>query len=1041
MTAAGSPAGPQLPGALPRYQTTFIGRQRELEQLADLFGTTSPRLLSLVGPGGIGKTRLAVCLAEKAESRLEDGIVWVDLSEVSESAWLGSALATALDLGEAPGETLEDRLFQALAPRQTMVILDNCEHLLSAVRAIVSWILEGCDRTTVVVTSRELLNIPGEVVWPVPPLALDPTEFGDEKGTGADAVRVFVERAESAGRFRSTRETLPIVGNICRLLDGLPLAIELAAAQTRTLGVAQIEARLREDDGLPSRRSAITPERHRSLHDTIEWSYRLLTEPERTLLRRLSVFQGPFSVEAAEAIAGDTEDLAEVDEVTVVGVLTSLVDKSMASVVDGIPSAYRFRLLESMRRFAEQKLIGTEPVEELRQRHYRFYYDLAADAADGLRGSDQASWLQRLRAEEDNLRAALAFGLQSSHTDEGNWSVLALGCNLFWYWNSADLFAEGLRWMERLLAIDLDSIPDQLLGQAYWTAGTLAWLLGDLNSAVERLGEARDIFARIDDRIGVARAEMNLGRVRLYRGDAARAAALLEASATTLSECGPSIELALALTGLGVAGGMLGDRDRALEACREALRIFQKVGDPFFVAVAVGDLGWICYLTGDSAGARYYLEESLNLRRRLESTWLLAQTLNQLAEVERYAGHADAARIHLEEGLALAEDVGARAWIAASMRDLGFLAVERGDYEQATASLATAAEYFHELGDEPGIAQCLEALAGTAQKNGYTVEAGVLATAAAPFRSRSGSPASPAARKGHEWFKAALGRDAAEGSYETAHSVEFAIATARELVAGRSRAWVKASAVIRIRALGAVSVERSGTTLRPADWTYAKPRQLLFFLLDSEPCTRNEIGLAFWPESSHEQVRRNLRSALYHLRRALGSREWIIYEEGRYRFNRDLQYWYDVEEFEDLCAEADRCADDAAGTALELLSRAVDLYDGDFVADVEDDNWALPRREQLRRRWVGAMLDLAALEDASGDDIAAAESYYRLVQREPLHDAAHVAFMSNLASRGDRSGALRHYEQLITRLKEEFGAVPGPDVVRLAHTLRVGGDA
>ncbi len=229
--------------------------------------------------------------------------------------------------------------------------------------------------------------------------------------------------------------------------------------------------------------------------------------------------------------------------------------------------------------------------------------------------------------------------------------------------------------------------------------------------------------------------------------------------------------------------------------------------------------------------------------------------------------------------------------------------------------------------------------------------------------------------------------------------------------------------------------------MRAADWTYAKPRQLLFLLLDSEPRTKNEIGLAFWPDCSHQQVRRNLRSALYHLRRALGSREWIIYEEGRYRFNRDLQYWYDVEEFEELCAEAERRAGEDGETALELIGRAVHLYRDDFVADLEDDTWALPRREQLRRRWVEAMLTKAKLEDASGQGNAAAETYHRLVQREPLHDAAHVALMSNLARRGNRSGALRHYDQLVVRLEAEFGAAPGPDVVRMAHTLRDDGNA
>ncbi len=622
-------------------------------------------MLSLVGPGGIGKTRLAVCLAERAESRFEDGVVWADLSDVSEPARVGSVLASALDLGELPAEAIEDRLVQALAPRQTMVLVDNCEHLVTPIRVLVSLILERCDNTAVVVTSREPLHIPGEIVWPVPPLAVDPIE--DESGTRSEAVEVSVERAERAGRFSATPETLSLVAEVCRLLDGLPLAIELAAAQTRALGVAQIAARLREGDELPSGHPAITPERHRSVDDTIEWSFRLLVGAERTLLRRLSVFHGAFSIEAAEAIAGDTAEPAEVDGVPIVALLTSLVDKSMVAVIDASPGANHFRLLESVRRFAGQRLIEAESVAELRRRHFRYYRDLAAGAAEGLRGPDQAAWLQRLRIQEDNLREALAFGVETASANEGDGSVVAMGCDLFWYWNAADLFTEGLRWMERLLGIDLDSVPLQLIAEAYWAAGTLAWLLGDLSRAAEHLGEARRRFTQIDDRIGVARVEMNLGRVPLYRGDAAAAAEMLEVSATRLRALGPTLELALSLTGLGVARGMLGKRASALEASREALRIFRRVGDPFFEAVAIGDLGWIHYLTGDSASARQHLEESLDLRRRLDSAWLLAQTLSQLAEVEHYAGQFDAAGVHLEEGLALAEDVGTRAWVAASM--------------------------------------------------------------------------------------------------------------------------------------------------------------------------------------------------------------------------------------------------------------------------------------------------------------------------------------------------------------------------------------
>jgi predicted ATPase/DNA-binding SARP family transcriptional activator/tRNA C32,U32 (ribose-2'-O)-methylase TrmJ len=998
---------------LPVHLSGFVGRDRELAELADLVRGRRGRLLTLIGPGGMGKTRLAVELARTTGPDFEDGVCWVDLSGLVAASHVPHAVIEALGVGESPGESVEGRLVHLLVARQVLLVLDNCEHLLSGVRALADTLLKRCPHLVLVATSRELLDLTGEILWPVPPLRAEDHANGGEEAN-SEAVRLFVQRAESQGRFRAGPDTAATVEEICRLVDGIPLAIELAAAQTRSLGVSQIAERLRAGIDVLGPGRGQRAGRQSSMFAALEWSYRLLDEAEREVLMCLSVFRGPFSLDAALAIT--------IDDFGLFDLMARLVEKSMVHTEELVAGSYHYVLLTPIRQFAAEKLAESPDAEDRRRRHLEFYRRLAADSVPGLRGPDQEHWLARLRAEDGNLRQALSYGLRSEAGDEGRQIALEIASNLFWYWNASDRFREALAWLEQCLE-STDGASSSVAGDVLLCAGTCAWLLGDLGKAGQLLAEARVRYRDADDRLGQARVADRLGRVSLYRGDPSAAAADLTHSADVFRQAGSPHDLGQSLTGLSVALALTGRHEEARDAAQTALDIFRSIGDPFFHALALGDLGWVQYLGGDLTSAIESLEASLELRRQIDSRWLTAQTLNQLAEVERFAGRRDQAIGHLEESLVVAEDVGARAWMATGLRDLGLVALRDHDPAAAAVHLSKAIEHFRSLENRQGLAQCLEGLAAVAAAQARSGEARRLLAEAEPHRQSIGPPTTPTERDDFAWIGDQLGGTTADR----------APAATPEYTSPRLSGFG-----LRIETLGATRVERAGVALRTADWTYAKPRQLFFYLLDSGARTRNEIGLALWPDVSTEQLGRNLRSALYHLRQALGDRDWVLYESGRYRFNRLSDTWIDVEEFERLLGDAGDVRLSNPVRAVQALSQAIDLYRGDYLADIGDDDWAMARREELRRLCVDAHLTTAALVEAAADPARAAGSYRRVIELEPYHEPALLGLMSALASQGDRAGALREYEEMAARLREDLGASPPPAAGRLADDIRAG---
>ena len=433
---------------LPTQLTSFVGRAREMTDLVALLATT--RLLTLTGPGGCGKTRLAWQVAATVRPSFPDGVWWVELATLTDPALVPQAVATALGVQEQPDRPLTATLGAALQARAALLVLDNCEHLIDAVAHLAETLLGGCPALRIVATSREALRIPGETSWSVPPLSLpDPSSpTGSETRDHSEAVRLFIERVTALmPTFVVTATNIPVIVEYCRRLDGIPLAIELAAARANVLSVEQIAGRLDDALRLLKSSSRAAPPRHQTLRTAIDWSYRLLPEAEKLVFRHLAIFAGGGTLEAVEAVCADEAPTADADE-AMVDTLSRLADKSLI-VVDVRWGEARYRPLETLRQYGHARLVEAGEEGAARRRHEAWYLALAERADAGLVGPQQAAWLDRLEREHDNVRAVLAWSLE-----RGDGSVAAqIGARIWRFWLYRGYLSEGRRWLARALAL------------------------------------------------------------------------------------------------------------------------------------------------------------------------------------------------------------------------------------------------------------------------------------------------------------------------------------------------------------------------------------------------------------------------------------------------------------------------------------------------------------------------------------------------------------------------------------------------------------
>ncbi len=665
-------------GGLPLALTSFVGRERDVGEVTRLLKEN--RLVTLFGPGGSGKTRLAMAAAEQAAEEPLDGAWWVWLAPLSDPASVPRAVAEAMGLPETPGRPPTETILEYLGPAEGLLVLDNCEHLVDPCAELVEQLLRFCPGLRILATSRELLGIVGETSRAVPPLSLPSSdEPQDLEGMLlCDATRLFVERAVTG--FAPTGGEASAVLRVCRRLEGIPLAIELAAARTRVLTVKQISERLDDVFGLLVGGSRTTPDRQRTLRATMDWSHELLSEQERVVFRRLSAFAGGFTLDAAEEVcAGGSVERFEVLES-----LSRLVDKSLVVVTERGGEA-RYRLLQIVRQYASERLEAASEEGAAGRRHALFFLGLVEEAEPELNGAGQAAWLERLTQELDNLRTAMRWLREGDETD----TYLRLAGALWRFCYLRGFYEEGYRWLEGALS-DGAAAPPASRAKALLGAGVLALLRCEYDRAEGRLEEALVLYRGLGDGEGVASALQVLGSVAREQADYARAEELHGESLALWRGLGDRAGEARSLNYLGFVAWLQEKHQRAREICEETLITFRDLGDSEGVVWALINLGASAQYSGSLGPARMFLDESLALSNEVGYREGEAWSLDQLGVLALHEGDAGRARQLLRSSLGVHRDLGDR-WRAASVLErLAEAYAAEGHLERAALLLGTA---------------------------------------------------------------------------------------------------------------------------------------------------------------------------------------------------------------------------------------------------------------------------------------------------------------------------------------------------------------
>ncbi len=612
------------PNNLPRQLTSFVGRARELGEVKRLLSTTS--ILMLTGTGGCGKTRLALEAAADLVETYADGVWLVELAALGEPGLLSNTVASTLGVRAAPTSTLEESLLNYLRPRTLLLVLDNCEHLTAACAVLVGTLTRSCPRLRILATSREPLGVSGETVWRVPSLSLPLSEEPSaiEDLMEYEAPRLFVERAAAVRPgFALTRENAGAVATICRRLGGIPLAIELAAARMQVLSPDQIATRLDERFRLLTGGTRTALPRLRTLRGALDWSYDLLSQKERALMRRLAVFAGAWTLEAAEAVcAGDGVDTSET-----LDLLTQLVSKSLV-LMDAQEEQVRYRMLETVREYGRERLDEANEMASVRTRHLHWYLRLAEQADAELGGAHQVTWLSRLEGESDNFRAALEWSkIDDGSADQG--VRLALGLWQFWYVRGD--FSEGRMWLETMLGRYQAS--DALRARGLREAGYLAWRQGDYEGSIRLCTEGLALFRNLGDLAGMGGAIYLLGNVARYQGDLERAKTLYLESLALRRKVGEKRRIAASLNSLAELARTEGEYPTARAAYEESLQLAREVGDERSTATVTGNLGYVALHEGDHERATMLLKEALASAKQLVHKLGIAVYLAGLAGV------------------------------------------------------------------------------------------------------------------------------------------------------------------------------------------------------------------------------------------------------------------------------------------------------------------------------------------------------------------------------------------------------------------------
>jgi predicted ATPase/class 3 adenylate cyclase len=726
------------PTNLPTQLTPFIGREQEVSEAVTLARREDVRLLTLTGAGGTGKTRLALQVAAALLDDFDDGVFFVDVAPITDPHLFVPTIAQALSLRERPGESLGDTLHDYLRDKRILLVLDNLEQLRDP-GPVVTALLTRAASVKALVTSRAPLHLSGEHEYPVSPLAvpdIDSAETPQQLAT-YEALQLFLERAQAVKpEFELTSENGKSVAEICARLDGLPLAIELAAARVRILSPQALLARLSQRLTLLTGGARDAPARQRTLRDAIAWSYGLLDGGEQRLFARLAVFVGGCTLEAAEAVCKPDAEF----DTTAFDAVASLADKSLVRQGETPAGEPRFSMLETIREYALDRLERSGEGELLRQRHADFFTAFAEQAEPEILGPDQLEWVERLEPDRDNFRAALGWLIERR---DGEGALRLIG-SLRRAWVARGYLIETRGWLEAAFELGA-AVPPRVEAKARYGLGRVALVQGDYDHATPPLEESTRLFRAVDETEG----------------------------------------LVFSLADLGFLATAQGRHEDAPRFAEESLAVATAAGKARLVAAALHSLACAKLDTGEYAQARGLFGESLALRRSRGDKRNIANSLCYLGSVALLQDDVDRATAFLDESLALARELGNQLLVATALANQSLVALAAGDTERAAALGTESLSLSHELGDRRTAVECLHALAGVAAVQAEPLRAALLAGAAESLHAAIKAPPSPAERAVSEPFlsiaRAAVDQDSFEAAWERGRLIGYEAAVAYAL--------------------------------------------------------------------------------------------------------------------------------------------------------------------------------------------------------------------------------------------------------------------
>jgi predicted ATPase/DNA-binding SARP family transcriptional activator len=983
---ASRPATPPVP------LTPLVGREREIAELLDLLETT--RLLTLTGAGGSGKTRLALeVLARRAASHRSAGpdpaTAWVELAAISDAAHVPQQIARTLGVEEEIEGRDPAAALPFIPPGPFLLVLDNCEHLVDVCAEAAEAFLAARPELTILATSREALGITGERAWLVPGLAVPGPDEPLETMVRTEALRLFEERARDVSReFALTPANATVVAEICRSLDGIPLAIELAAARARVLSVEQIRDRLNDALALLTSGGRRVVPRHRTLRAAIDWSHDLLPDPARRLLMRLSVFRGGFTLDGAAAIGSDPGE----DPLQVLDQVALLVERSLLQVKE-VHGLARYAPLETIRQYAAMRLEASGEAERIRERHARFIASEVARVTPRMTRADRQVHVSLLQADHENIREALAW----SRTGAPDLHIEMVG-GLWWFWFFTRHWKEAGSWIRGGLALPEAAVPVRGRVRLLLAAGALATVAGRaeegrtfLEEAVRLAGETEDAFAAAMAQNYLALGYGQVGDPRIA-AHAARALAWFERHP---EESGHRLALLMS----ALAAGIEGDWERADRMSLEAVRVARNFG-PGDRAASLQNWSMLWALRGDLARAERLVLASLAELRKEHSYMFIARGFGFMGEV---AGLRDAP---LEGARLLGVAHGIRESIAVRPfgTDIARLARVEPRLREAVGDAAFEAAFARGAGLrwESVLDELLE---GWEEESLDAVVAAAMGSEAEFTEVPTPAPPAPS-------LPEAVSVGGTPGAAETAASAP----------------------ALRIRTLGGFELE--GEMVEAGTWSYVRPRELLLLLLlNPRGVTRQEIGDAIWPDATSAQVKNSYHVTLHHLRKRLGDPAWIVLSGDRYRLARERGIEWDAERFEVEMRSLLRAPD---APDPERLERALASYRGPLLDGTGDARWLEDARDRYRRLHLEGLVLLAQTRESRGEGEAALEAWGRVVAAEELNEEGHRGLMRGWARSGARDRALRHYDRLRILLKEALEAEPEEETRSLHAELASG---